>query len=488
MKDMQRESLKRICFGAAIATSLAGCAGDPDVDVTTEEIIGGFPARSARLDAIGALGYDMGDGTFFPFCSGTLIRNDVVLTAEHCVNWISDPTPVRFLIGWNASTPKQVIPVAGFAWEQTVEGGLVGLGSDVAVMHLADPVVGVTPLAYAAINPADYGRRFAGVGYGQQDSLGTSGTRLAGSLTFQSIGGLLFEIIYGSFEDFIEQGAGIFFPPDLDLTDPAILQALQDYYDQSQVLDVEGFFGNGVADAQVCFGDSGGPITAQLGGQTTTFGVASWVPFADSLCRYGSVYATLNPISLDFIDYELNCPMIPREGTCDGLNVAVRCAPPEEGGYHPVTTDCSELGLICGVDELGEIGCTEDPCEGLPPEGVCDGTTAVRCSLPEEGPRRVVSTDCAILGMTCGLEDGAVACVDDGLPDCGHGTCEEGPPLDAECGTCEASICAVDPYCCETFWDSICVDEAETICGETCPDPVAETASFDWLERLQNGQ
>jgi hypothetical protein len=200
------------------------------------------------------------------------------------------------------------------------------------------------------------------------------------------------------------------------------------------------------------------------------------------------VYATLNPISLDFIDYELNCPMIPREGTCDGLNIAVRCATLDEGGYYPVNTDCSELGQICGVDELGEIGCTDDPCEGLPPEGVCDGTTAVRCSLPDEGPRRVVSTDCAILGMTCGIEDGAVACVDDGLPDCGHGTCEQGPPLDAECGTCEASICAVDPYCCENWWDSICVDEAETICGETCPDPVAATASFDWLKRLQNGQ
>ena len=38
--------------------------------------------------------------------------------------------------------------------------------------------------------------------------------------------------------------------------------------------------------------------------------------------------------------------------------------------------------------------------------------------------------------------------------------------------SCCASVCAVDPFCCETSWDSLCVLRAETICraGTTCSD------------------
>ena len=32
--------------------------------------------------SLGALAYDYGDGTYFPFCTGPLIRNDVVLRDE----------------------------------------------------------------------------------------------------------------------------------------------------------------------------------------------------------------------------------------------------------------------------------------------------------------------------------------------------------------------------------------------------------------------
>jgi subtilisin family serine protease len=32
----------------------------------------------------------------------------------------------------------------------------------------------------------------------------------------------------------------------------------------------------------------------------------------------------------------------------------------------------------------------------------------------------------------------------------------------------EAAVCAADPYCCTTAWDSLCVAEVETIAGDTC--------------------
>jgi photosystem II stability/assembly factor-like uncharacterized protein len=56
-------------------------------------------------------------------------------------------------------------------------------------------------------------------------------------------------------------------------------------------------------------------------------------------------------------------------------------------------------------------------------------------------------------------------------PECAHGKCETGPPLDADCAPCVTQICQVDPYCCDTHWDSFCVTEVRTVCGSLiCPE------------------
>lgn len=52
---------------------------------------------------------------------------------------------------------------------------------------------------------------------------------------------------------------------------------------------------------------------------------------------------------------------------------------------------------------------------------------------------------------------------------CTHDKCTEGGPLAPSCGQCEATICAADPFCCETAWDAVCVAQVETLCGESCP-------------------
>ena len=52
---------------------------------------------------------------------------------------------------------------------------------------------------------------------------------------------------------------------------------------------------------------------------------------------------------------------------------------------------------------------------------------------------------------------------------CAHDLCDEGVALDAACDdSCAADICAVDAYCCNNSWDSICVDEVSSVCGRTC--------------------
>ena len=143
---------------------------------------------------------------------------------------------------------------------------------------------------------------------------------------------------------------------------------LQRLYDEPLLLDgIEAWFGAGPGDAQSCKGDSGGPITARVGSETTVFGVASWVLASlvlepEGQCELdGGAYASINPVTLDFIDYETHCPLIPREGTCEGETVAVRCASPDEGGRRALRTDCGELGQVCGVDETGALGCIDEP-------------------------------------------------------------------------------------------------------------------------------
>ncbi|MGH9870677.1 MAG: hypothetical protein ACREAA_21280, partial [Candidatus Polarisedimenticolia bacterium] len=52
---------------------------------------------------------------------------------------------------------------------------------------------------------------------------------------------------------------------------------------------------------------------------------------------------------------------------------------------------------------------------------------------------------------------------------CPHDKCIQGNALTTSCGGCVASICAVDPYCCNTAWDNICVARVRTVCNNlTC--------------------
>lgn len=51
---------------------------------------------------------------------------------------------------------------------------------------------------------------------------------------------------------------------------------------------------------------------------------------------------------------------------------------------------------------------------------------------------------------------------------CTHDACTPGDKLGTNCGTCEANVCAVDSYCCDTAWDQTCVNEADQYCTGVC--------------------
>jgi hypothetical protein len=68
-----------------------------------------------------------------------------------------------------------------------------------------------------------------------------------------------------------------------------------------------------------------------------------------------------------------------------------------------------------------------------------------------------------------------------GGPNCPHDVCTNGPALDPMCGMCEATVCAADPFCCQAFWDGLCVQEAEQMCNidcPTCPHDICSTGGF----------
>jgi hypothetical protein len=351
-----------ICGTGLLAVGLVGCAiEESNLDTTESDIIGGVSANSATLNAVGTLGSPVVPGVYSPICTATLIQPTVVLTAEHCLFFLPDPSQGAFLIGPNANAPIRAVPIRGAVAETSVGGGVFGIGSDMAVVHLAEPVTDIRPMPFAGLTDSQVGRRFTGLGFGLQDSRGTRGTRRAGAMTLTATGGPVFEAAFGSFDAFLDEGAPQLYP-ESDPTNPVDLAYLQEQYETLRLIDgIEAWFGARAGDAQTCSGDSGGPITARDGDRTVLHGVASWAFRGPDLCfLFGASYSTINAVTLDFLDYELHCPLVPREGTCDGETV-VRCALPEEGGRRELRTDCSELGLYCGRDELGDLGCVDDP-------------------------------------------------------------------------------------------------------------------------------
>ena len=64
------------------------------------------------------------------------------------------------------------------------------------------------------------------------------------------------------------------------------------------------------------------------------------------------------------------------------------------------------------------------------------------------------------VGTICGKSCGGSTC--------SHPICSTGGKLTSGCDPCATKVCAADSYCCSTSWDSICVGEVGSICGQSC--------------------
>ena len=330
-----------------------GSAKEPPPDQTSG-IIGGVDARASKFAPVGAL---LLDGQVI--CTATLIAPTLALTAEHCVN--ATGSSWEFAVGYDASKPERRIAVRARVAETSVTGGALRLGSDVALLYLAEPVQGVEPaqLAPSALSDADIGRKFFAIGYGQQDDRGTFGTRKLGTVTLDMLSGQPGPKVFPNYEEFVQ----LWTPPNtLDANSAAAVRAV---YDAQLLPNYEAYTARGEGDVQACSGDSGGPMLGATSA-LTVWGVASWGLVKDAthggLCQGGVTYAIFGPRARKFLDDALRGEALCGTVTphCDG-DVAVRCTVPHEGERALTKVDCGQLGLVCrlGGAEVGCVGAND---------------------------------------------------------------------------------------------------------------------------------
>ena len=91
------------------------------------------------------------------------------------------------------------------------------------------------------------------------------------------------------------------------------------------------------------------------------------------------------------------------------------------------------------------------------PSGDCDVTTSMDCQN--------IEGDGFFEGETC--EPNPCEAPPDSTGDCCMDTVE-GDTTGCNDSECEATVCAQDGFCCLVDWDSICISEAESLCGNLC--------------------
>jgi hypothetical protein len=168
--------------------------------------------------------------------------------------------------------------------------------------------------------------------------------------------------------------------------------------------------------------------------------------------------------------------------SAEGLLIALGCGPnvdfydPGSGSGGTAQGGSSSSSSQGGVT-TGVVGVTSSGVAvgGSTTSSVSTGattTTATSVTSTGQTSTNVTSTSSTAVGGM-GPGPATVTTVSSsgvgGAPSCPHGVCIEGPPLDPNCGMCESTVCTQDPFCCNVFWDGICVQEANQLCNAMCP-------------------
>jgi hypothetical protein len=457
-----------VALSLAVAGTLSACSGgggSPGEGTHQEHdgIIGGVPATSASLDAVGTLGFmepvdaepgqpppagsatatrgpalaasDAPSETYRIFCTASLLGESAVLTAHHCVKAARVLAllgkSVYFGIGGDDGHPKRLIEAVAFQVAPIEHGGRGDQGSDVAVALLAEKVTDVEPIGVAQPTPAEIGQRFAIVGFGRIDYAQTlSPMRRVGSATLRALSGNIYDFMFGGYQGFRTWAEATLGPDDAgtatvageaDAWNDGSNDAASDAgIDDGSMADARadaasdaGIDDGGMADAQ-----ADAPIdsaSAEGGGDAS----GGWEERLQRAYAGGMLLADYQGLVGGELADAMPChgdsggPLARWDGArLVAYAVASMTVPTERGHKCGASSVYATFGPTT-LAFLEQARSWTDPCAGIAPGGQCDGAVAVRCTTPREGDRRVTRTDCAAVGQACGTDsDGAVACVD----------------------------------------------------------------------------
>jgi hypothetical protein len=421
------------------ACQLPGCSAEPGAsespDSADQDIIAGFPANGSKLNAIGSIGTLYWDEwseapVYFPYCSGSLIGPQTVLTAKHCLDFFRSDAAVgiktAFAIGPDGNAPQRLFEVVDIAGAPNDEGGFVGYGHDVGAMFLLDKVTDLTPLQLGSLGKKNVGKDFVQIGYGVRDNSFAAGTRRVGKAELVALKGKIFEILFGSFEAFkswFETGSPT--PEDAPFTTGpvapgAFLMVARSIVQQRLVAE-------GAGPVPPPVGAGGSSVT---GGSGPTAGGAP--PTAEGGAGSEDPDAFLREIYDSVVLNEgYEAVFGGTEGdaqACYGDSGSPIVKADKQGklvAYGVVSGGVGSSTLVCdfgGVDAifgpevmtfLQEAQAWVDPCSGMSTSGVCKGRKAQRCTNPNEGPRRPIEFDCSLIGQVCATQpDGSAGCSD----------------------------------------------------------------------------
>lgn len=401
---------------AGIISAVTGCSAVQEESSASSEdaIINGADATSSSYNAIGALGHYYTVG-FRSFCTATLIAPKVVLTAKHCA--LDDPTnptsptqldagPTYFLVGPNSQQPEKVVQAKAITTSSIFHGGFTGLGSDVAIYELAEPITDITPLKVNATPPsaAQVGESFIAMGYGVQDARGRSGTRKFGKVTMRAVAGAPAPMAFANVDAYVASIQA--FNPEAPLT-PEQIDSIRAGWTRPMLDDYEVYTGNATADVQVCNGDSGGPLLHEESGELVVYGVASTTMAKTGyLCSNGGMYATFGANTRHYIakaigqecwpnasgTLECGAPSSPPR-VCSFLETTTPANVPAEGGEAFMsclrTECCAETTACLGDQECSTLQQCFNTCAAAPPPaGAEAGSEAATAAVQQ------CSTEC----------------------------------------------------------------------------------------------
>jgi trypsin len=246
---------------AALALSTTGAfAGEPEGDIETK-IVGGEKAAEGQFPWMVSLTWKEGDEHF---CGGTLIDDDLVLTAGHCFD---DVAGGDIEIRHGDVTHAQADVYAVDDWI-VAPGFDHDLKHDWAVVRLAEPVPDAQTLPLATADDDDW-TDFQVAGWGAQGHTGPSPDLLWAEV------------------------------PYIDDAACGEMAAAEEwsFYPETQMC--AGVLEAG-AEVNACPGDSGGPLMAELDGETVVAGLVSFG--SDCFARpdagvYASVGAQIDDIN-----------------------------------------------------------------------------------------------------------------------------------------------------------------------------------------------